>query len=282
MIDTHLHLGQLVLEDPGLTPGKLLRWMDRHGIEKGIVMAVEVPEELDFYLTTKELLKLTRPHRDRLLPLCAVDPRHRYPGSFNPYPILEHYMDQGCVGYGENLCGLPVDDPMQQRVYEACDRLGLAIVMHIDHWINRDETGLPGFERMLKTYGNVKWVGHAQYFWREISAEVGEGERYPEGPVTPGGRLDELFRNNSNLFADLSAQSGYNAITRDPAFGLKFLKRWKHRLMFATDTIHTRPSPACSIVGTPPMLGYIREAGLSKDAVERITAKNAAKVFRIS
>ena len=197
MIDTHLHLGQLVLEDPGLTPGKLLRWMDRHGIEKGIVMAVEVPEELDFYLTTKELLKLTRPHRDRLLPLCAVDPRHRYPGRFNPYPILEHYMDQGCVGYGENLCGLPVDDPMQQRVYEACDRLGLAIVMHIDHWINRDEPGLPGFERMLKTYRNVKWVGHAQYFWREISAEIGEGRALSGGAGdarrAPGYIVSELL-----------------------------------------------------------------------------------------
>ena len=153
--------------------------------------------------------------------------------------------------------------------------------MHIDHWINRDEPGLPGFERMLKTYRNVKWVGHAQYFWREISGEVGQGERYPEGPVAPGGRLDTLFRNYSNLYADLSAQSGFNAITRDPVFGLEFLKRWKHRLMFATDTIHTRPSPACSIVGTPPMLGYIRKADLSKDAFERITAKNAARVFRI-
>ncbi len=279
MIDTHVHLGQLVREDPGLNPSRLLRWMDRHGIEKAVVMAVEVPEELDFLLTTKELLRMIRPHRDRLFPLCGVDPRHRYPGRFEPYPIIADYMDQGCVGYGENLCGLPVDDPMQQRVYEACDRLKLGVVMHFDHWINRDGPGLKRFEKMLATYRNVRFVGHAQYFWREISGKVKPGVRYPTGPVAPGGRLDALFKTYPNLYADLSAQSGYTAITRDPDFGLAFLKRWKHRLMFATDTIHTRPGTFCTIAQKAPMIEYIETAGLSGDAFERITRKNAEKVF---
>ena len=282
MIDTHVHLGQLVKEDPGLKPGQLLRWMDRHRIEKAIIMAVETPEELDFYLTTNELLRLTKPHRDRLLPLCAVDPRHRYPGRFDPYPILAHYMDQGCVGFGENLCGLPVDDPMLQRVYEACDRLKIAMVMHFDGWINRDRPGLKGFEKMLATYKNVRFVGHSPFFWREISARVDPSRgAYPDEPVLPGGRIETLFKKYPNLYADLSAGSGYNAIHRDPEFGLSFLKRWKYRLMFATDTLHTRPSTFGSIVGTPPMVDYIRSAGLSEHAYERITQKNAEKVFRI-
>ena len=221
MIDTHVHLGQLLFDNPGLTPSKLLRWMDRQGIEKAVVMAVEVPEELDFFVTTKELLRMTRPHRDRLKPLCAVDPRHRYPGRFEPHPIIASYMDQGCVGYGENLCGLPVDDPMQQRVYEACDRLKIAIVMHFDSWINRDKPGLTGFERMLKSYRNVKFIGHSPHFWREISANVDAGVGYPGGTVAPGGRVDALFGKYRNLFADLSAGSGYGAITRDPEFGLQ-------------------------------------------------------------
>lgn len=160
MIDTHVHLGQLRFDDPGMSPSTMLRWMDRHGIEKAVVMAVEVPEELDYFVTTRELLRITRRHRDRLLPLCAADPRHRYPGSFDPYPILKAYIEDGCVGYGENLCGLPVDDPIQQRVYEACDRLKIPIVMHIDWWINRDKLGLPGFEQMVATFKQVKngWV----------------------------------------------------------------------------------------------------------------------------
>ena len=42
MIDVHTHLGQLRVEDPGLRPAQLLRWMDRHGIDKAIVMAIEI------------------------------------------------------------------------------------------------------------------------------------------------------------------------------------------------------------------------------------------------
>ena len=272
MIDTHVHLGQLVFDNPGLRPAQLLRWMDKHGIEKAVVMAVEVPEELDFFVTTKELLRMTRPHRDRLLPLCAVDPRHRYPGRFNPHPIIEYYMDQGCVGYGENLCGLPVDDPMQQLVYEACDRLKLAIVMHFDSWINRDKPGLPGFEKMLATYRNVRFIGHSPHFWREISGQAKDGG-YPKGPVKAGGRVEKLMMKYQNLYADLSAGSGYNAITRDPEFGLRFLKRWKHRLMFATDYLR--------IGQETPIIDYLKNADLSKDAFDRISRKNAEKVVKV-
>lgn len=273
MIDTHIHLGQLRIGDPGMTPSTMLRWMDKHGIEEAVVMAVEVPEELDYFVTTRELLKMTKRHRDRLHPLCAVDPRHRYPGQFDPYWIIEDYMSQGCVGYGENLCGLPVDDPMQRRVYEACDRLGLSITMHIDWWINRDKPGLPRFEEMVKTYSRVKWVGHAQYFWREISAKVPKKESYPKGPVVQGGRLDELFGKYKNLYADLSAGSGFNAITRDPEFGLGFLKRWKNRLMFATDKLRK--------VQDTSIIEYIRSVDISKDTFDRITRKNAKKVFKL-
>ena len=271
MIDTHTHLGQLTFENPGLKASDLLRWMDRNGIDQAVVMAVEVPEELDFFVTTRELLKMTKRHRDRLHPLCAVDPRHRYPGRFKPLPIIKMHMDEGCVGYGENLAGLPVDDPMQQIVYEALDELKLPIVMHFDSWINRDKKGLPNFEKMLAAYKNVKFIGHSPNFWREISAKVPPKVGYPSGPVVPGGRVDELFSKYKNLYADLSAGSGYNAITRDPEFGLAFLKRWQNRLMFATDIL-TKGQKT-------PIIEHIRTVGLSKSAFEKITRKNAEKVF---
>ncbi len=145
--------------------------------------------------------------------------------------------------------------------------------MHFDSWINRDRPGLPGFEKMLATYRNVRFVGHSPHFWREISARVAPDVGYPVGPVVPGGRLDELFRSYPNLYADLSAGSGYTAITRDPQFGLAFLKRWKHRLMFATDYL---------LVGQKtPIVGTLETAGLTGDAHHRIARGNAEKVFRI-
>ncbi len=86
----------------------------------------------------------------------------------------------------------------------------------------------------------------------------------------------------ANLYADLSAQSGYNAITRDPKFGLTFLKRWKHRLMFGTDSLHTRAIPFCSVVGKPPILDFLETADLSAGTFAQITQRNAERVFPLS
>jgi predicted TIM-barrel fold metal-dependent hydrolase len=273
MIDTHTHLGQLRVGNPGLRPSQLLRWMDRNGIEKAIVLAIENPEELDFFVTTKEIIRMTKPHGDRLFPLCVTEPRHRYPGSYDPLPIIQAHVEAGCVGFGENLCGLPVDDPMQQTVYAACNELRLPVLMHFDSWINRDRKGLPGFEKMLATFKNVDFIGHGPNFWREISKTFPPKVGYPKGPIVPGGRLDQLFKRYPNLYADLSAGSGHNAITRDPDFGFEFLQRWQDRLMFATDYLEVGQQT--------PIIEHIRTVGLPKRAFERIARKNAEKVFRL-
>ncbi len=38
-----------------------------------------------------------------------------------------------------------------------------------------------------------------------------------------------------NLFADISAGSGYNALTRDPDFTVGFIERHWQKLLFGTD-----------------------------------------------
>ncbi len=236
-IDTHTHLGRLRRSDPGLTAEGLLARLDQMGTHQAVVLAVENPEELDYYVPTTQVLDACARHPDRLIPFCACDPRHRYPGSFDPYPLLAEYAAAGCRGFGENLCGLPIDDPMQRRVYEACARLRLPVLLHIDRWINRDAPGLPGLERLLRDYPEVTFIGHAQYFWREISAEVDPQASYPTGPVVPGGRVETLLSGHPNLMADLSAHSGYNALARDPAHAVGFLERQRHKLLFGTDLL---------------------------------------------
>lgn len=272
MIDVHTHIGQLSRGRPGLTAKQLLKRMDECGIEKAVVLSVENPEEVDFYVLTKHVLRACKPHLDRLIPFCNVDPRRRYPGHFDPYPIIEAYAEQGCKGFGENLAGIPVDDPMNQAIYEACGRLGLPIMMHFDYWINRDQPGLPAFEKMLATYKDTVFMAHGPNWWREISAREKSKDSYPKGKVIPGGRCEVLLKKYPNLYGDLSAGSGYNAITRDPDFGPKFLKRCKRKLLFGTDLL----TPKQNL----PIVDYFRDPPITKDACERITRKNAEKVLK--
>ena len=64
------------------------------------------------------------------------------------------------------------------------------------------------------------------------------GSQYP----TPK-RLIEMMRAHPNLHGDLSAGSGHNALSRDPAFGVRFLNEFQDRLYFGTD-IATTPGLA--------------------------------------
>ena len=59
--------------------------------------------------------------------------------------------------------------------------------------------------------------------------------RYPRGAVAPDGAIDRLMDKYPNLYGDLSAGSGANAIRRDPTFGRDFLIRRADRLLFGTD-----------------------------------------------
>ena len=53
---------------------------------------------------------------------------------------------------------------------------------------------------------------------------------YPRTPIVRGGITDRWLSDYPNLFADLSANSGNNALTRDPSFTADFLKRQKLRV----------------------------------------------------
>ena len=41
---------------------------------------------------------------------------------------------------------------------------------------------------------------------------------YPTGKVKPGGLTDRMLSDYPNLYGDLSANSGRNAVARDPEF----------------------------------------------------------------
>jgi hypothetical protein len=89
----------------------------------------------------------------------------------------------------------------------------------------------------LQAAPGANFIGHATTFWSSISggATQGEFKGYPKGPVKPGGALDRLMDKYPNLYGDLSAGSGLNAIRRDAKFGREFLIRHADRMLFGTD-----------------------------------------------
>jgi len=99
-----------------------------------------------------------------------------------------------------------------------------------------DELHLPRLERMIKKHPKLKFIGHSAAFWCEISDDVDPKGRngYPTGKIREG-RLPKLLREYDNLYCDLSAGSGSNAMMRDPEYAARFMTEFSDRVMYGID-----------------------------------------------
>lgn len=145
-----------------------------------------------------------------------------------------------------------------------------------------DDPGLPRLERVLRELPQTTFIGHGPAFWAEISAHVPPDERggYPKGPVVLGGAVPRLMAAYPNLWADLSAGSGHNALTRDAAFGIEFLDRFQDKLLFGTDVLrHDQTEAGVPIVGL--MRCLLAEGHLTPAAHRKIARDNAVRLLRL-
>jgi predicted TIM-barrel fold metal-dependent hydrolase len=149
---------------------------------------------------------------------------------------LRRGVNNGALGLGEIKFNVAVDSPEMRRVYEVAAELNVPVTIHFQEDSSGSFTApLKGLPSMLKAYPKTTFIGHANAFWANISAEVPPGMAYPTGKIQPGGLTDSMLSEFPNLYADLSANSGNNALNRDPDFAAGFLRRHRGKLMFGSD-----------------------------------------------
>lgn len=240
--DIHVHLADAWYgtERGPLTADMLLRWMDIHGIEQAAVLPLVSPEAFWYPISTDSVIRRTRDHSDRLIPFCAIDPRTlatHLTTQAQVVDMLRRYQDAGARGFGEHKALLPIDDPLNMKLYAACAEVGLPVLFHLDNRANMDKPGLPGLEKILSTFPDLKMIGHGKGWWASIAGNLTQNDLhvgYPRGKVAAGGALDRLLAAYPNLYGDLSS-SGAHALLRDPEFGRGFLQRHSSQLLFGTD-----------------------------------------------
>lgn len=276
-VDVHTHLGQTWNSTKPLSAEELLRWMDASEIAQAVVLPLINPEASSYPLTTDFVLEQTRPHRERLIPFCSIDPRTSYHnGHQGLVEMLKRYLDAGAKGFGEHKPGVPMDDPRNLAVFKACGEVGLPVLFHLDNQRNTDTPGLPGLAKALEAAPQCTLIGHGPGFWASISGGLSQADLggYPKGPVMPGGALDALMEKYANLYGDLSAGSGASAISRDTSFGREFLARRADRLMFGTDFL----APAQHV----PQLELYRTLELPADVQAKVFRDNARRLLKLA
>jgi len=182
--------------------------MDGSGVTKAVLLAQVAAED-----RAKQVAAATPARFARFASIDVTQP--------DAVDRLRAAAQNGAVGFGEIKSQVAAAGPEMQRVYALASELNVPITIHFQE-VNQPgspgtyNTGLKKFDAMLKAFPKTTFIGHADAFWANVSADYAEDTAYPKGPIVPGGVTDRLLGDYPNLYADMSANSGNNFLTRDP------------------------------------------------------------------
>jgi hypothetical protein len=180
--------------------------------------------------------------------------------------IVAGYLDKGAKLIGEIKFDSPGDSSDLWAYAEVAQQYKVPILIHFQHCKG---TRLKGFEKTLQRFPDVNFIGHATQWWNERD-----------------GITNKLMKKYPNLYGDISAGSGYAALTKDGA--AKFLYKYQDRLLFGSDcncskfkpfwhgNNHIRPLPCsgCNIVNNVKKL-------TNKTVIKKILYKNTEKLLGV-
>lgn len=183
----------------------------------------------------------------------------------------------GVQVYGELKLRMMYDDWDAIRMFRYCGEAGLPVLVHIDYEFPKRYNyprpnwwyggGIEAFERAVAKCPETNFLGHAPGFWAHISGDDQYDKvPYPTGKVKEGGKLVEMLRKYPNLYCDISAGSGANALKRDPEFTKKFLTEFSDRVLYGRDyfdNVHQE---------------VLNSLGLPSEILDKIYYKNALKL----
>lgn len=277
VLDTHLHLRR--------NPDDCFTHIQGCGVTNAVLLTRDVDED-------KAKEEMTKRH-GHFVRSVASDPAQP-----DIAQVLRKAISGGAVSIGELKYHLALDSPEMRRVYDVAAETQVPVMMHIQNFPHFPgelpyNTGFDHFDKILRAYPKTKFIGHGDLFWANISAEVPTDRGYPTGPVTPGGLTDKWLSEFPNLYADMSANSCNNALSRDPDFSRGFVARHQDKLIFGSDCSCTDGNGGGVSQNNNPEASRLAgkcvaraTLGLSKQIAtpvvfRKITWENGTRVFQI-
>lgn len=212
-IDPHVHA--MSLKEGGLDA--VIEWMDRNNIERCVVSPLNHKGSRAW--TTEEKAKrnaLYAKHKGRIDRMAVID-AGEVETVDEAIAILKQEKQDGAIAFGEHYGrDLVFDDPKNLLLYEACEKVGLPIMFHIDQNKNMVTKGMPEVDKVLKQFPDCTVIAHA-YWWRQLKD------------------ADRQLTEHDNLYADMSGHVVPNVLNRDRKFAREFIIRHQDKLLWATD-----------------------------------------------
>ena len=221
---------------------------------------------------------------DECLELCR-----RYPKEFvfcaNEMPdipetreVITKYLKMGAIGIGEQKFPVDSDSPHIHLIAQIAQEFNVPVLLHFQY--NTYNLHFDRFYKILEKYPKVNFIGHAQTWWSNIDRQQQEPALYPKGKVSPGGLSSRYLKDYPNMFGDLSAGSGLNALLRDEAHARGFLRQYQDKLLYGSDCNDKfGQGEKCS---GSQQLATVRKLLADKQIEGKLLYGNAARVFKLS
>lgn len=253
-IDVHVHA--FSVKEDGLDA--VAKWMDKKGVDRCIVSPLNHKGSRDYSPEDRAaMLAHFRKYQGRIDRMCII-----YPDEVQSVDaaveLLQREIKDGAIAFGEHYgVGLMFDDPKNLRLYEACEKVGLPVMFHIDQNKNMVEKGMQRVDNVLKKYPKCNLIAHA-YWWRQLKD------------------ADRQLQEHPNLYADTSGHVVPDMLSRDRAYAREFIIRNQDKLLFGTDegwwSFGKEVSPFKHYT-------FFEELDLPKEVRYKIYRGNAEKLF---
>jgi uncharacterized protein len=219
----------------------------------------------------------------------VIELARQYPNDFvffaNELPdipqartVLEKYLQMGAIGIGEQKFAVEADSKFIALVAEVAHYYDVPVLLHFEY--GTYNLGFERFQKTLDKFPQTRFIGHAQTWWANIDKNADPRVLYPKTPVTAGGLTDRWLSDYPNLYGDLSAGSGLNAMLRDEEHARGFLNRHQDKLLYGSDC-NDRDGKGNKCSGSQ-QLAAIRRLSPSDAATRKMLYGNAARVLKIS
>lgn len=222
ILDVHCHT---------LHSGRTNEQLLAHQKELGVTKTVLLPGEgwmLERIGGNEQCAELAAAHPDQFVLFANADA-----AVDEAVEILSGQLDAGAAGIGEQKFKVAIDGREMRRIFDLASERQVPVLVHFEHEMYN--LGIQNFHKILEAYPDITFLGHAQTWWGNIDASLDQTVMYPKGPVKPGGLTDRYLADYPNIYGDLSAGSGRNAITRDEEFARGFVDRHQDKLVWGSD-----------------------------------------------
>ncbi|MEM2929707.1 MAG: amidohydrolase family protein [Thermoproteota archaeon] len=278
LIDAHTHIGRVrswskkLIGTVEASLQDLLEYVCNENLEKVVLLPVaksylDIGEDI---AKTEDVLKAYSLHPEKIIPFCAFDPREE-----GLREKIRDAVGKGARGFGEHKVEIRIDDEYNAGLFKICGEHGLPVLLHIDDRFNPD---FEGFKEVVARFEETVFIAHGPGWWAKIGSEE-TNEVYPRGCVSEPGEVVRILKEYKNVYADISAFSGLNAISRDSDFGRRFLSDMKDKIVYGTD-FPCINSEGFQFGPDESHFSVLKRYSLEEEAVKRITRENILKILK--